>query len=386
MERHILHLDLDTFFVSVERLNNSKLIGVPVIVGGSSDRGVVAACSYEARQYGIHSAMPARLARQLCPNAIFLRGDYDSYSKYSDIVTEILKEKAPIVEKASIDEHYLDLTGMDRYFGCNTWSTELRQKIIKETGLPISFGLSVNKTVSKVATGQAKPNGHLQVQTGNEKPFLAPLSIKKIPMIGDKTYIQLRNMGISHVRSIQEMEVDLMQKVLGENGVSIWKKCNGIDTSPVIPYSEKKSISKESTFDRDTINMEQLKKTIISMVDDLAFELRKSNVLTSCIAVKIKYSDHNTEQVQQKLTYTASTKKLTEKALELFTKLYSRRVLLRLVGVKFSNLVNGTEQMDLFNDVSAHVNLNKALDGIRMRFGNDKVMTAILIGNATKHS
>ncbi len=377
MERHILHMDLDTFFVSVERLLNSKLNGIPVIVGGTSDRGVVASCSYEARQFGVHSAMSAKLARQLCPQAIFIRGDYDAYSRYSQMVTEIIKEKAPIVEKASIDEHYMDLTGLDKYFGCYKWSGELRQRIIKETGLPISFGLSVNKTVSKVATGQAKPNGQIHINTGGEKLFLAPLSIKKIPMIGDKTYIQLRNMGISHVGTVQQMEIELMQRALGENGVSIWRKCNGIDNTPVIPYSEKKSMSKESTFDKDTINMEQLKKTIVSMVDDLAFDLRKDELLTSCIAVKIRYSDFNTEQIQQKITYTASTTKLTEKALELFKKVYSRRILLRLVGVKFSNLVHGTEQIDLFNDVATQVSLNKALDGIRMRFGSDKVMKAI---------
>lgn len=379
MERHILHMDLDTFFISVERLHNKELIGKPVIVGGTADRGVVASCSYEARQFGVHSAMPAKLARQLCPQAIFIRGDYDAYSKFSDIVTEILKENAPIVEKASIDEHYLDLTGMDKYFGCNKWATELREKVIKETGLPISFGLSGNKTVSKVATGQAKPNGQLQISLGLEKPFLAPLSIKKIPMIGDKTYMQLRNMGISHVKTIQQMDIELLQKVLGENGISIWKKCNGIDTTPVIPYSERKSISKEETFDKDTINIDYLKKVIARMVDELAFDLRASQVLTSCVAVKIRYSDFNTEQAQQKITYTASTTKLTEKALELFKKVYSRRVLLRLVGVRFSGLIHGAEQIDLFNDVATQISLNKAMDDIRMRFGKDKVMKAIIL-------
>lgn len=376
MERHILHMDLDTFFVSVERLTNSALIGKPVIIGGTSDRGVVASCSYEARQFGVHSAMATKLAKQLCPHAIFVRGDHDAYSKYSDMVTEILKERAPVVEKASIDEHYMDLTGLDRYFGCNKFATELRQRVIKETGLPISFGLSINKTVSKVATGQAKPNGQLYINSGTEKPFLAPLPIRKIPMIGDKTYIQLRNMGISLVGTIQQMDVELMQKVLGDNGVTIWRKCNGIDNTPVIPYSERKSMSKESTFDRDTINMEQLSKTIISMVDDLAFDLRKQELLTACVTVKIKYSDHNTEQVQQKVSYTASTKRLTDKAIELFRKVYTRRVLLRLVGVKFSNLVHGREQLDLFNDVAIQTNLNKAMDGIRLRFGTDKVMVA----------
>ncbi len=377
MERHILHLDLDTFFVSVERLHNSKLMGVPVIVGGTSDRGVVASCSYEARQFGIHSAMSAKLARQLCPQAIFLKGDYDEYSKYSHIITDILKEKAPIVEKASIDEHYLDLTGMDKYFGCNKFATELRQKIIKETGLPISFGLSVNKTVSKVATGQAKPNGQLFINSGYEKPFLAPLSIKKIPMVGNKTYTQLKNMGVSQIGTVQQMQPELMQRVLGENGVIIWRKCNGIDNTPVVPYSEKKSISKERTFDKDTINMDQLKKTIVRMVDELAFDLRKDTLLTSCISVKIRYSDFNTEQLQKKISYTSSTSKLTEMALELFKKLYSRRVLLRLVGIKFTDLVHGLEQIDLFNDIGKQVDLNRAMDGIRNRFGSDKVKMAI---------
>ena len=375
-ERHILHLDLDTFFVSVERLHNSKLIGVPVIVGGTSDRGVVASCSYEARQFGIHSAMPAKLAKQLCPHAFFIKGDYDAYTKYSLMVTEILKEKSPVTEKASIDEHYLDLTGMDKYFGCYQWATELRNKVIKETGLPISFGLSINKTVSKVATGQAKPNGKLRIDAGTEKAFLAPLSIKKIPMIGSKTYLQLSSMGISHIGTVQQIDPELMQKALGENGVTIWRKCNGIDTTPVVPYSEKKSISKETTFDKDTINMEYLKKTLVRMVDELAFELRKGKILTSSISVKIRYSDFNTEQVQQKITYTASTQKLTEIALALFKKVYSRRVLLRLVGVKFSNLVHGAEQIDLFNDVAAQISLNNAMDSIRMRFSDKIIMRA----------
>ena len=379
MNRSVLHLDLDTFFVSVERLMNSKLNGLPVIVGGTSDRGVVASCSYEARQFGVHSAMPAKLARQLCPQAIFIKGDYDAYSKYSHIVTEILKEQAPITEKASIDEHYLDLSGLDKYFGCYKWASELRNRVIRETGLPISFGLSVNKTVSKVATGQAKPNGQIHVNDGNEKPFLAPLSVKKIPMIGNKTYIQLRNMGVSQIGTVQQMEPEIMQRVFGENGVMIWKKCNGIDNTPVVPYSEKKSISKETTFDKDTINMEQLKKTIVRMVDELAFDLRKDKILTACISVKIRYSDFNTEQVQQKITYTASTSKLTEKALELFKKVYSRRVLLRLVGVKFSTLIHGTEQLDLFNDAATQISLNNAMDSIRMRFGSNTVMKAICL-------
>ncbi|OJY99982.1 MAG: DNA polymerase IV, partial [Sphingobacterium sp. 40-24] len=248
MERSIVHCDLDTFFVSVERLQNSKLIGVPVLIGGSSDRGVVASCSYEARKFGVHSAMPMRLALRMCPEAVVVRGDHDRYSHYSGIVTQIIEEETPIVEKASIDEHYLDVSGMDRFFGCWKWTQELRQRIIRETGLPISFGLSVNKTVSKIATGTAKPCGEKQVQNGTEKGFLAPLSIRKIPMVGEKSFTLLRNMGISKIGTLQQMEVFTMQKVLGENGINIWRKANGLDDSLVLPFREQKSMSKENTF------------------------------------------------------------------------------------------------------------------------------------------
>ncbi|HHH54631.1 MAG TPA: DNA polymerase IV, partial [Bacteroidetes bacterium] len=189
--RAILHMDLDTFFVSVERLQNSTFNDKPVIIGGMSNRGVVASCSYEARRFGVHSAMPMKMAKLLCPQAIFLRGDMDSYTKYSNLVTEVIKDSAPTYEKASIDEFYLDLTGMDKYFGCYKWSQELRSKVIKETGLPISTGLSINKLVSKIGTGEAKPNGALEVPQGQEKPFLAPLSVKKIPGIGKVTYKKL---------------------------------------------------------------------------------------------------------------------------------------------------------------------------------------------------
>lgn len=374
-----MHLDLDTFFVSVERLQNSSLIGKPVLIGGTSDRGVVASCSYEARQFGVHSAMPMRMARQLCPDAMIVKGDHDLYSKYSNIVTDIMLEKAPLVEKASIDEHYLDLSGMDKYFGCYKWATELRQRIIKETGLPISFGLSSNKTVSKVATGQAKPNGKLQVLGGTEKPFLAPLSIKKIPGIGDKTFQLLIRMGLDKIRVIQEMPVEAMQQVLGVNGQTIWRKANGIDDSLVVPYRERKSMSTETTFDKDTIDMELLKKTLVKMVDDLSFDLRKENRQTSSVTVKIRYSDFNTYTKDAAISYTNSDRVLVPKVLELFHKLYDKRQLIRLIGVKFSKLIFGGTQINLFTDTLEDVNLSRALDSIKNRFGSNAVMKAVTI-------
>ncbi|HYG50267.1 MAG TPA: DNA polymerase IV, partial [Flavobacteriales bacterium] len=246
------HVDLDSFFVAVERLNNPKLNGKPVLVGGAGDRGVVASCSYEARGFGIHSAMPMRTAKMLCPEAIIVRGDHEQYSKYSDVVTNIIAETVPVYEKTSIDEFYMDLTGLDRFFGCYKMVSELRQRIIKETNLPISMAMASNKTVAKVGTGESKPNGQMEIPKGTEKTFLAPLSVRKIPMVGDKTYFLLRSMGVEQIKTLQEMPVELLQRVLGENGLSIWKKANGIDNSPVIPYSERKSISSEQTFEQDT--------------------------------------------------------------------------------------------------------------------------------------
>lgn len=377
MERRIVHCDLDTFFVSVERLQDSSLVGKPVLIGGSSDRGVVASCSYEARKFGVHSAMPMRLARQLCPEAKLVRGDYDQYSYYSNMVTDIISENAPIVEKASIDEHYLDITGMDKFFGCWRWTQELRQRIIKETGLPISFGLSVNKTVSKIATGEAKPCGERQVVNGTEKSFLAPLSIRKIPMVGEKTYSLLRNMGISQILTLQQMEVFTMRRALGENGVSIWKKANALDDTMVVPYSEQKSMSKEHTFQTDTIDIEFLKKIMLTSIDELAFDPRKDKKLTSCLTLKIRYSNFDTHTMQVKVPYTSSERVLSEKVLQLFHKLYTRRMLIRLIGVKFSGLITGSYQADLFNDSIKDISLSNAMDRIRIKYGVDKILRGI---------
>lgn len=384
MERHIAHCDLDTFFVSVERLLNSDLVGRPVLIGGNSDRGVVASCSYEARRFGIHSAMPMKLARQLCPEALIVRGDHELYSKYSNMVTDIITEYAPVVEKASIDEHYLDLSGMDRFFGCWKWTKELRHRIIKETGLPISFGLSTNKTVSKIATGEAKPSGEREVQYGTERSFLAPLTIRKIPMIGERTYTLLRNMGISKIHTLQQMEVETMRRVLGKNGVSIWNKANGQDNAPVTPWAEQKSMSKEHTFQQDTIDMELLKRTLYTMVDELCFDLRKEGKLTGCLTLKIRYSNFDTHTQQLSVSYTNSDRMIWQHVEFLFKKLYSRRMLIRLVGVRLSNLLQGTYQTDLFQDHTRDLDLAQAMDRIRMRYGGQSLKRAISLEGRPK--
>src|SRR6478752_185021 len=368
--RTVAHLDLDSFFVSVERLQNSSLVGKPILIGGNSDRAVVASCSYEARKFGVHSAMPMKLARQLCPDAIIIRGDMEAYSKHSKDVTEVIAANAPLYEKASIDEHYLDLTGMDRFFGCWQWTQELRQSIIKETGLPISFGLSVNKTVSKIATGQAKPNGQLHIVPDQVQPFLSPLSIRKIPGVGQKSYQLLRNMGVPTIEILRAIPVELMQKVLGkEGGISIWQKANGIDTTPVVPYTEQKSISTEQTFATDTTDIAGLTSLLVAMTEEIAFELRKQGKLAGCITVKIRYANFDTHTQQISITYTASDHTLISKAKELFQKLYQRRMLIRLIGVRLSNLVQGFQQIHLFEDTTELTNLYQAMDKIRFRYG-----------------
>jgi DNA polymerase IV len=375
-ERSILHMDLDTFFVSVERLLDSRLNNRPVLIGGTSDRGVVASCSYEARRFGVHSAMPMHMARKLCPEAVVIKGNSYNYLKYSDLVSEMVREAVPLFEKTSIDEFYCDLTGLDRFFGCYQFAGELRQNILKEIGLPISFGLSSSKTVSKVATGEAKPNNQIRIETGTEKPFLAPLSIRKIPMVGEKTHQLLVNLGIRKIQTLQEMPLDVMSKALGENGTSIWKKANAIDPSPVVPFQERKSISTERTFDQDTIDVHKLRGLLIAMTENLAFQLRKGEKLTSCVTVKLRYSDFQTETMQCRIPYTSADHILIPKILELFEKLYSRRVLIRLIGVRFSHLVSGGYQINLFDDNEEQISLYTAMDELRKKFGDRAVMKA----------
>jgi len=369
-------MDLDAFFVSVECLKNSAFLGKPLIIGGTSNRGVVSSCSYEARKYGVHSAMPMKMALRLCPQAIVVRGDMDSYSYYSNMVTAVIGEDAPLFEKASVDEFYLDLTGMDRYFGCYSWSLELRQKIIKETGLPISFGLSANKMVSKVGTGESKPNGARQILHGKEKEFLFPLSVKKIPGIGKQTYKKLSFMGVRKIQTLSKIPARLLEREFGKFGVKLSEKAHGIDSTQVIPFSEKKSISKERTFTEDTLNLNYIRNVLRKMVDLLAYELRNSEKLCSCITVKIRYADFNTYTKQRRIAYTANDDVLLEHALEIFTSLYARRQLIRLIGVKYSGLVSGSYQISLFDDTLNSINLLEQKDWIRKRFGAHKILRA----------
>jgi DNA polymerase-4 len=376
-------MDLDTFFVSCERLLDSRLVGRPILIGGTSDRGVVASCSYEARKFGIHSAMPMKMAKERCPEAIIIKGNTSTYTNYSKMVTDIIRESAPVYEKASVDEFYLDLSGMDQFFGTLKYASELRQKIINETGLPISFGLSQNKTVSKIATGEAKPNNQLLIHHGTEKGFLGPLSVQKIPMVGLKTYQTLCNLGVRKIQTIQEMPIEMMESALGQNGSGIWRKAQGIDNSPVEQYNERKSISTERTFDYDTIDVNKLKGIMAAMAENLAFQLRRANKLTACVTVKIRYSDFQTQTLQKQVPYTAADHELMPLVSELFDRLYNRRMLVRLIGIRYSTLVSGNHQLNLFDDGTRYSELYTAMDKIRQRFGDRAVMRAIALDART---
>jgi DNA polymerase-4 len=373
MTRAIVHMDLDTFFVSCERLTNSALRGIPLIIGGG-DRGVVASCSYEARRFGVRSAMPIHMAMKLCPQAKIMKGDMELYSQLSHDVTQVIQEKAPIMEKASIDEFYLDITGMDKFHGSYKWTDELAQSVIKETGLPISFSLSVNKTVSKIATGEGKPKGNLEIPEGNVQAFLNPLSIQKIPMVGNVTFQLLSRIGVRKIQTLSEMPPEVLQQMIGKNGLDIWKKANGIDNTPVEPYTERKSISTEHTFSQDTIDIIMLKSILIGMVEKLAFQLRSEQWLTSTITVKIRYANFDTETKQCKIAYTSADHILTKNVMELFDKVYQRRMRLRLIGIRFSGLVRGTYQINLFEDTEEMLSLYAAMDKMKSRYGFDAVM------------
>jgi len=375
-DRAVVHMDLDSFFVSVERLRDDRLLGKPVIVGGLSDRGVVAACSYETRAFGVRSAMPMKMALKLCPDAIVLRGDFEAYTQYSDAVTSLVMAEAPVVEKASIDEFYLDMTGMERFFGTYQFATNLRQKIHKETGLQMSFGLSVNKTVSKVATNFVKPAGQYQVHPGEEKAFLAPMPVGKIPMIGAVTAQQLRNMGISHVGSLSQMPLKLLERTFGKSGIQLWERANGIDLRPVVPYSEQKSLSKEITFEQDTTDVGLIRRILGSLTEQLAYDLRQAGQCSSCVTVKVRYSNFDTHTRQITLPATASDHLLIPAVRDLFERLYDRRLLIRLIGVRFSKLLQGQEQLGLFDQGARLVPLYGAMDLLRNRYGDFSVLRA----------
>lgn len=378
-ERHIAHIDMDNFFVSIEQLRNSALKGKPVLIGGSNDRGIVAACSEEARQFGIHTAMPMRVAQRLCKYATIIKADFEAYSKFSHVVTEILKSEVPLLEKSNVDEYYIDLTGMDKFFGCKKFTHELIRKVYKECGLSSSFGLASNKLVSKVAAGEDKPRGQLEIPFGFEKPFLNPLSITKIPGVGEQTAFKLMKMGVETIKILSEVPATILCDVLGKVGNELWRRANGIDESPVVPYQEEKSISKEHVFQQDTIDMQLLTAELVRMTESLGFELRTQKRLTGCVVLKLRYSDGDTHTLQRSIAYCNQDQQLIAVAKELFQQLFTRRVLVRMIGIRFTHLIPGVYQIDLFSDDNETIKLYQQIDSIKKRFGEGSLGRASVI-------
>ncbi len=373
--RIIAHFDLDSFFVSVEVINNPSLKGKPVIVGGR-ERGVVAACSYEARKYGIHSAMPMKTALRLCPQAIVVGGSRGEYSKYSRMVTAIIAGKAPLFEKASIDEFYIDLTGMQRFFDPFQWTVDLRQSIIDQTGLPISFGLASSKMVAKIATDEAKPNGYLHILPGKEREFLAPLRVNKIPGVGTHMNQVLRDLGIETIRDLAQSAPEMLERQLGKAGPDLWQKAQGIHLAPVQPYQEAKSVSTENTFDTNVTDLNFLQNELVRMTEKIAYEMRQENKMAGCVSVKIRYPDFETTSRQTSIPYTFYDDELIPVVKDLFLKLYRPGMAVRLVGVRLSELTDEAVQTNLFNDAGKKAGLYKAIDELKNRFGKTSVTKA----------
>ena len=375
-QKHIAHFDLDSFFVSVEIRNNPSLKGKPVLVGGY-ERGVVAACSYEARKFGIHSAMPMRKALQLCPHAIVTNASRDQYSKYSRWVTDIISEKVPLFEKASIDEFYIDLTGMDKFFGASKYAQELRKEIIGKTGLPISGGLSSARFISKMATNEAKPNGFLEIPHGKEKDFLWPLPIEKINGVGKETEIKLKNLGFYLIEDLARSTPEFLERHLGKWGESLWHKANGRGSTEIVTDWEQKSMSHENTFDKDYTDIDFLHTELVRLTEKTAYSLRADERMTGCITVKIRYSDFETISKQESIDYTALDDMLIAKAKDLFNKSYQQGRPVRLLGVRFSQFIPITMQMSLFDNNVEKLSLYKTVDEIKDRFGGKAVIKAV---------
>jgi len=372
----IAHFDLDSFFVSVEILKDPSLKGKPVIVGGQNEKGIVTTCTYEARKFGVHSAMPMKTAMRLCPQAIVVSGNYPEYSRYSKWVTDLIASKAPLFEKASIDEFYIDLHGMDKFFDPLKWTIELRELITEETGLPISFGIAKNKMVAKMATNEAKPNGFLQVPLGKEKEFLAPLEVNKIPGVGEQANKILNYHGIKFIRDIHESTPENLEKLLGKWGHELWNKAQGNHTSVITEYREAKSISKENTFFENVLDVEILMAEIVRMVEKVCFELRKEEKVTGCVTIKLRYPDFETTSRQASIPYTSADDEIIPVAKALFHKLYKKGKPVRLLGVRLSNFSEDSVQANLFHDAERKNSLYKSLDDVKNRFGRNSVNRA----------
>jgi len=383
-KRQIAHMDLDTFFVSVERLLDKKLENKPVIIGGTPfQRGVVSGCSKEARTFGIHSAMPLRHAFCLCPEAIFLRGNYVHYAEYSKLVQEIISEISPLTEKSSVDEFYLDLSGCERLRGnIFDWAKEIQHNVTGETQLPISFGLGSNKLIAKVATTEvAKKNEAkaFKVDSGSEASFLAPLPIRSLPSIGEVTEETLITYGMHHIGQIARTSVQLMQRLFGKTGKRLYEYANGIDLTPVIAQREQVTRSRAKTFAEDTFDVNVILSTLHSLATDLAEELRSDMVMAQKVSLTLRYEDFQTITKQRSVSYTNSTQEIYRTVEKLLRVAWTRRNRIRLIGVGAQDFIDDLQQLYLFDSASEEKKeqkIDSVLDTINRKYGNQSIIYA----------
>lgn len=372
----IFHLDMDAFFVSVERILDPSLEGKPVIVGGDPHgRGVVAACSYEARQFGLHSAMPIRNAFRLCPQGIYLHGHGKEYGRFSRAVKSLLERYFPIVQQASIDEFYLDFTGCEKIYGEPAkFAEKLQNEIWEKFHLPSSIGIASNKTIAKIASDFKKPRGITFVPPGGEKDFLAPLPIEKIPGIGKATFPMLRSRGFSIVGDIAKASPDYLSALLGKFGTELWEKANGKGNDILVTEHERKSISKETTFDKDLVSKTKIEEILFELVSKACQLLRNENWQTSTISIKLRYTDFVTLTRAKTVEPTDDDKVVFEVAKDLFEKSFTRRVGIRLIGIHLSKLNHYTEQCILFEDnETVRKRMLRAVMKIRDKYGFDAI-------------
>ncbi|HEU0039329.1 MAG TPA: DNA polymerase IV [Verrucomicrobiae bacterium] len=374
----VLHVDMDAFFVSVELLERPELRGKPVVVGGQKDqRGVVSAASYEARKYGIHSAMPLRTAGRLCPHAIFLDGHHEKYGEWSDRVATILVKFSPVVEMVSIDEAYLDLAGTERLHGPPLAAADkLLRKITHETSLPCSGGLAATRLTAKVASDQAKPRGLVWVPPGCEARFLAPLPVRKIPGIGEVTERALRALGIETVEQLAAVSQERLEKIFGQWGEALYRKARGGDSYEFVIDAEPKSISHNHTFGEDTADLDEMATMLSHLSQKACKRLREAGLAARTLTLTIRYAGFETHTRAKTLAApTQLDGDIYAVFQELFRKHRDAKRKVRLLGVSLSGLTHDNEQLDLLEKERREklAKLTKAADRLRDRFGFGKV-------------
>lgn len=381
MLRQILHVDMDAFFVSVEELADPSLKGKAVVVGADPDgRGVVAAASYEARKFGVHSAMPIGKAKKLCPHAVFLRGRHAKYREYSKKIYEIFEEFTPVIEMVSIDEAYLDLTGSERLHGGMLRAADrLIRTVKKRTGLNCSVGASTSHLVSKIASDQAKPHGLLYVVPGCEPAFLEPLPVRRMPGIGKVTEPELLSMGIATIGDLQKYGAERLKERFGKYGRWLYAKSLGNDIEAYAYEEEPKSISHETTFPVDTAEVEELERTLCYLSQLVARRLREHRLFARTVGLKLR--NHRFKTITRDTTLDEPTHLdsiIFEKVLQMFSAAWDGKEKIRLVGVRTSNLEGFASQRGLFNSAKDEKldRILRAADQVRGRYGFDALQLA----------